>query len=295
MKVFEIKRFAVHDGPGIRTTIFFKGCPLSCIWCHNPEGISGKTEIALLENKCVSCGECFEQCSNHFNNDNGKHEINRENCTLCLKCINSCLTGALLLYGREYLAEELFKIVKQDIDFYNESSGGVTCSGGEPLMHADFIASFFELCKIEKINTAIDTSGYALWNNFEKLIPFTDLFLFDLKHMNPVEHKKLTGVDNTLILENLKLLSGSGANIEIRIPVIPGLNDNEENLKQTSHFLKNVKVNRIVVLPYHPLSGSKYSSLGKTHNMPAATGKENLIAAEFGSYLQSEGLPCVVG
>ena len=275
-KLFEIKRFAVHDGPGIRTIFFFKGCPLRCLWCHNPEGIDYGPEIALLERKCAGCGECTAACSLglHIFKDN-KHNINRKNCISCFNCVNACMPEALMLYGREYTADELMQIVNEDIDFYRQSGGGVTCSGGEPLMQADFLAVFLSMCKKAGLHTAIDTSGCAGWSEFMKILPFTDLFLYDIKHMDPVQHKKHTGVDNGLILENLRKLSDSGKAIEIRIPVIPVYNDDAGNIQKTAEFLKEIKtITLIRPLPYHALSGSKYLSIGKTHTMPVTTGDE---------------------
>ena len=293
-RIFEIKRFAVHDGPGIRTTIFFKGCPLRCLWCHNPEGLDNKPEIALLERKCIGCGSCFEVCPNgvHERSANGEHLIHRSRCTGCNACIDACLPGALKWYGKEYTAEELFEIVLKDSGFYSESGGGVTCSGGEPLMQAEVVAELFKLCREAGIRTALDTSGCASWEAFEHVLPFVDLYLFDIKHMNSDEHRKLTRVDNRLILGNLNKLFEIGKEVEIRMPVIPGLNDSEENLVQTADFLAGAEtLKKICPLPYHALSGSKYASIGITHEMPKANGNELELANKVCSYFESRGLP----
>ncbi len=293
-RIFEVKRFAVHDGPGIRTTVFFKGCPLKCLWCHNPEGIAFKPEIALLEPKCVHCGACFSACPQglHSIGPNGEHVIDRDRCTGCFACVEACMPGALKRYGEEYTAESLLKLVEKDADFYQKSGGGVTCSGGEPLLQAEFVAAFFRLCKKAGFHTALDTSGYASWQAFEKVRPYTDLFLYDVKHMNPSEHKRLTGMDNRLILENLSKLFAVGAEVEIRMPVIPGLNDDDENLRQTADFLTDAKtLKQICPLPYHALSGSKYTSIGSTHEMPMATGDEHRIAHKVADYFAIRGLP----
>ena len=294
-RVFEIKRFAVHDGHGIRTTFFFKGCPLYCIWCHNPEGLSQEPEIALLERKCVKCSECVTSCMNglHIIDNDAVHLITREGCTFCLDCVNACMADALKLYGKEYTVNELCKIAASDIDFYNQSGGGITCSGGEPLMQADFLEDFLSLCKEKALHTAVDTSGHASWLDFEKILPFTDIFYYDIKHMEPARHKELTGMDNNLILENLQKLSETGAAVEVRIPVIPGLNDDEENIQQTADFLKSIKTLKIVrPLPYHALSMSKYTSIGKNHTMPAATGKEYEAARHVCDIISKNGLKC---
>ena len=293
-KIFEIKRFAVHDGPGIRTTVFFKGCPLKCIWCHNPEGLARETEIALLERKCAHCGECFLACPHglHKTGENGTHTINREDCTLCLACTKACMPQALKVYGIEYTAEDLLKLVYADLDFYKQSGGGITCSGGESLMQPDFLAAFLSLCKKAGLHTAVDTSGYAGWLSFEKILPFTDLFLYDIKHMDTEEHKKLTGVGNRLIHENLERLSECGAAVEIRIPVIPNLNDGEENILQAAKFLKGIKTIKLIrLLPYHALSGSKYASIGKEHRMPDPGMDVHASIRRYFDILENAGLP----
>jgi pyruvate formate lyase activating enzyme len=298
--IFEIKRFAVHDGPGIRTTFFFKGCPLKCEWCHNPEGISREKEIALLERKCAGCGECLRVCprglhridKNEARAKHALHSMDRKNCVLCLECVNACIPEALKLYGKEYTAEELFLAAAADADFFRQSGGGITCSGGEPLTQPEFLAAFLALCKKAGFHTAVDTSGHAAWSAFEKILNTTDLFLYDIKHMDPEEHKRLTGADNRHILENLRKLSGRGIPIEIRMPVIPLFNDGEKNIIRTAEFLKELKtITCVRPLPYHALSGSKYSSIGKDHRMPAATGGEYAAAEKVAEILRNEGLP----
>jgi len=293
-RIFEIKRFAVHDGPGIRTTVFLKGCPLSCLWCHNPEGISDEPEIAFHERKCMQCGDCFMTCpfGLHSIDENGTHTIKREACRLCRLCVDTCMPQALRCFGTEYSPEALFEIAVADIDFYKQSGGGVTCSGGEPLMQADFTAEFLSICKASEIHTAVDTSGCAPWQAFEKVLPVTDIFLYDLKHMDPVEHKKLTGADNRQLLENLRKLSEQGMPVEVRIPILPGLNSGEQNILQTAKFLKTIKsLTQIRVLPYHALSGSKYSAIGRPCHMPTATGRENIAVQQVVEAFGRENLP----
>jgi len=198
------------------------------------------------------------------------------------------MPGALKFYGAKYSIDELLKIVLQDIDFYNESGGGVTCSGGEPLSSPELLAEFLTACKREGLHTAVDTSGYAPWHCFEKILPFTDIFLYDIKHMNADEHKKLTSINNALILENLLMLSESGANIEIRLLIIPSLNDDDENISQTAGLLKKIKLSAVRLLPYHALAGSKYLSLGKANRLPLVSGDEHLIVKRVGDYLKDE-------
>ena len=293
-RIFEIKRFAVHDGPGIRTTFFFKGCPLNCIWCHNPEGLDYEPELAFLERKCVGCGDCFAACPEglHTVSEDGAHVIDRENCTLCGRCVEACMPRALKLYGELYTPAELFELALLDRDFYAQSGGGVTCSGGEALVQSEFVSQFLSLCKNAVINTAVDTSGYAPWLCFEKVLPFTDLFLYDLKHIDSEKHKALTGSDNGLILDNLCELSKRGVPVEIRMPVIPGHNDSEHDIARTVEFLRSIRSLILIrPLPYHALSGSKYASIGKVSGIPAATGEENEAAMRVSSLLEDAGLP----
>jgi len=203
------------------------------------------------------------------------------------------MMDALKLYGKEYSVDELYIIAAADIDFYKQSGGGITCSGGEPLIQADFLADFLSLCKENGLHTAVDTSGYANWSEFEKILKFTDIFYYDIKHMDPDRHKELTGLDNRLILENLQKLSNTRAEIEVRIPVLPGLNDDEENIIKTADFLRSIRtLKNVRPLPYHALSKSKYSSIGKTSNMPATTGIEYKAVQHVCDIINKKGLPC---
>ena len=292
-KIFDIKRFAVHDGPGIRTTVFFKGCPLSCLWCHNPEGISGKTQIAWLKQYCTGCGVCQKSCERKlYCADSIIKKIKIEECIYCEKCVNACLNGALKLYGRDYNVNELLKIVLEDRAFYTNSGGGITCSGGEPLSQAEFLIPFLYECKKAGIHTAVDTSGYSSWENMEAASKYTDIFLYDLKQMDSQKHFEYCSVGNKEILENLVKLSDSGARIEVRIPVIPDFNDDEENLKSLSSFLKKIAgLVFVAPLPYHSLSGTKYESLGMENKMPFENGTERERMEYFREYLKNEGLP----
>ena len=245
-KIFEIKRFAVHDGDGIRTTAFFKGCPLRCVWCHNPEGLSPKTEEAFYRHKCIGCGECRR---NGFTSAD-------------------CLGEARVTYGREVTVDELFDRLTEDRAFYESSGGGVTLSGGECLMQADFCRELLKRLKGEGIHTAVDTSGYAPRASLDKVIPYTDVFLYDLKAYAPTTHKKCTGVSNEIILENLRYLDSLGKKIEIRIPYVPEYNDGEmEKMAEFIATLKNVQ--KIRILPYHNHAATKYSALSLESTLPA--------------------------
>ncbi len=266
--IFEIKHFAVHDGPGIRTTVFFKGCPLSCIWCHNPEGISFKSELASFEHKCIGCGVCTYTCQNgaHSLNEKG-HFLDRTKCTACGDCVNVCRGDVLKLYGKSVTVAEIVSEVLQDKDFYENSGGGVTLSGGECLMQADFCAELLKELKKEGIHTAVDTSGYVKREEIDKVMPYTDLFLYDIKAIDESVHIKCTGKSNKLILENLEYIDSLGKSIEIRYPYVPFFNSGEKG--KIAEFVSSLKnVTEVKVLPYHNYAGSKYSALGMDCTLP---------------------------
>ena len=263
--IFDIKRFAVHDGDGIRTTVFFKGCSLKCVWCHNPEGISFKPQIAFYQNKCVNCGRCFGVCDCHKIAD-GIHTLDFDRCIGCGKCADYCLNDALKLYGKEYTVDELLPILLQDKEYY-ENGGGITLSGGECLCQAEFCKALLIECKKQGLNTAVDTCGNVPWANIESVIPYTDTFLFDVKAIDEDTHIKCTGVSNKLILSNLKKLDEQGAKIEIRIPYVPKFNaDDIKNIAEFVNNLKNVK--KVRVLPYHNYAVGKYMALNMSDTLP---------------------------
>lgn len=266
-KICDIKRFAVHDGDGIRTTVFFKGCPLKCIWCHNPESISSSPEIAYFEGKCINCGECVKVCPNFAHRIvDGKHIFDRELCAGCGECERVCLGSAITFYGKEYTVDELLPLLLEDRDFY-ENGGGVTLSGGECLVQADFSVELLKRLKEENINTAVDTSGFTTKAVLDKVIPYTDTFLYDIKAIDEEVHKKCTGQSNKVILENIKYLDSKGKAIEVRYPFVPNYNDTEA--EKIADFLKDIKnLKKVKVLPYHNYAGSKYKSLGKENTLP---------------------------
>ena len=274
--IFEIKWFAVHDGPGIRTTVFLKGCPLKCKWCHNPEGITPKKQLSYLPHKCVKCGACAKMCGVH-SIDGGVHTLERDKCKCCGKCTEVCFSEALKIYGTEVSAEKVAQIVLEDIAFYKNSGGGITVSGGEPLLQAEFVRELFTIVKTHGIHTAVDTCGAVSWEKFVTVLGVTDLFLYDIKHTDPIRHKYGTGMDNALILENLNRISESGKPVEIRIPLIPGYNDDDENLLKTSEILKNIKtLTKFAVLPYHEYYEPKYEAIGSKFEMFETTPPDNL-------------------
>ena len=267
-RVIEIKRFAVHDGDGIRTTLFLKGCPLSCVWCHNPEGICAAPQLAYMRDKCIGCGLCVSACSvgAHSIKD-GVHSFDREKCIGCGKCENECLVGALKFYGREMSIDELVPLLTEDREFYENSGGGVTLSGGECLCHPDFCAELLKRLKEQGISTAVDTCGAVSRDAIDKVMPYTDVFLYDVKAIDPDVHKACTGLDNKRILENLKYIDDCGKRIEVRYPYVPGYNS--EEAEKIGEFLATLKnLTGVRVLPYHKYAGSKYSSLDMENRLP---------------------------
>lgn len=267
-KIFDIKRFAVHDGDGIRTTVFLKGCPLKCVWCHNPEGISFDTQLAYYENKCISCGECVSVCPTKAHNMiNGRHIFERNLCVACGRCESVCLEEALKIYGKEMTADDLLSVLLEDKDFYASSGGGVTLSGGECLMHPEFCCELLKKLKENGIHTAVDTCGFVSKEAISKVIPYTDIFLYDIKAIDEDVHIMCTGHKNKPILENLKYIDSCGKNIEIRIPYVPHYNDNQ--IEKIAVFLSEIKnITKIRLLPYHNYAGSKYNSLDMVNALP---------------------------
>lgn len=262
--IVDIKPFEIHDGDGIRTTVFFKGCPLQCQWCHNPETLTDEPQMSFDAEKCIACGFCSYVCKCHTI-ENGIHKFDRERCMACGRCVSVCPKNALRLYGKEYSADELVSILLEDREIFKASGGGVTLSGGEPLCQADFAAEVLKKLKAEGINTAIDTSCYVEKKDIDKVIDFTDTFLCDIKAYDEQLHIECTGNSNTKILENIKYIDSKNKNIEIRIPYIPGINDRQ--IKKIGEYIKELKnVSKVVVLPYHDLAKKKYECLGYTYS-----------------------------
>jgi pyruvate formate lyase activating enzyme len=249
--IFEIEEFAVHDGPVIRKTVFFKGCPLRCNWCHNPEGISFKRELMVSYGACINCGRCSDVCK-------------RKECSACGKCIGVCPIHLRKICGIEYEAKDLARELLKGKEILEKSNGGITLSGGEPMAQPEFLLEL--VACLEPVHIAIETSGYAPKETFRKIVESVDLILMDIKHTDPVVHKAVTGVDNELILTNLRYLCSTAKEFYIRIPLIPGINDNEGNMEKTAELLKDAKgLVRVELLPYHKTAGAKYTMLGKEY------------------------------
>lgn len=268
--IYNIQQFSLQDGPGIRTTVFLKGCPLSCDWCSNPESQNAAREIIYRESLCAGCRKCIEACEIEaikFLENEIKIRIDRDKCNLCMKCIEACVRGALNSCGEIMSLETVFEKVMKDFDFYSVSKGGVTASGGEPLSQADFVFELFKKCKEKGIHTTLDTSGYGNASALEKLLSVTDLILFDIKIMNAQKHREFTGVINDLILENLKLAVENNQKIIIRIPLIPGITDPEENIVDIARFVSKLGKVPVNILPYHELGVNKYKMLDRQYQL----------------------------
>lgn len=254
-KIFDIQRNSFVDGPGIRTTVFLKGCNLNCKWCHNPESQSPKTQLLFYQSKCVSCGRCKVVCP---------HAL--KTCELCGRCAVQCPTGAREICGKEYTVEKVFREVAKDRIFYQTSGGGVTFSGGECMLQIEFLCEVLKKCREQGIHTAVDTAGKVPWEYFEKIMPVTDLFLYDIKCFSDNLHREGTGSSNEMILQNLQKLSEQfSGDVIIRVPVIGGFNDREEELKQIATFVKRFGYKKTELLPYHEMGNYKYEALGRQY------------------------------
>lgn len=295
----EIERFAINDGPGIRTLIFFKGCPLRCKWCSNPETQNPLPEIYYFEDKCIFCQSCIAACPNNaIKADYLRNKVitNRRICTGCGNCAAVCHAQARRLVGIEKNVKEIMKEVKKDEPFYILSGGGVTLSGGEVFFQPDFALEILKACKKEEIDTAIETSGFASWKTMERLLPYIDHVLIDIKHMNSSLHKYWTGVSNELILENIKRIDAQKKDYIIRIPLIPGVNDGEENIKELKNFIRELQnIKEIHVLPYHTLGRGKYRYLEREYELEHLKKYTKEEIKKIVSKLEIEGVKIVTG
>jgi pyruvate formate lyase activating enzyme len=263
--VFDIKRYAIHDGPGIRTTVFLKGCLLNCPWCHNPEGKAREQEFMWYEEKCIGCRDCQDACTKEaisFSDDS--LHLDQRKCDLCEVCVEVCHSQALKLVGKRMTVAQVMKQVEKDMAFYDESGGGVSISGGEPLIQPEFLSSLLKACKELGIHTAVDTCGYVKSDVLLKISEHVDLFLYDLKVIDDEKHTRFTGFSNELILKNLRELSNAGQKMIMRFPLIPGVNDDEEDIQQLGEFISSLKgVKELSILPYHKAGVEKSRRLKK--------------------------------
>ncbi len=264
--IFDIKRYAINDGPGIRVVIFFKGCNLHCAWCHNPESILAKTEKMFAPAKCIKCGTCVATCpENAITLHSFGISTDPERCTMCGRCAETCPTKAIEMSGKQMSAAEIMQVIEKERVFFDQSGGGVTFSGGEPLVQSKMLIELLDECGKRGIHRAVDTAGYASTATLMEVAQRTELFLYDLKIIDPFKHEQWTGVRNEKILSNLEALAEKGAKILIRIPLIGGINDSEQNIRQTAGFIAGLagEKKEVHLLPYHPAAQNKYQKLGK--------------------------------
>jgi len=296
--VTNIQGYSIHDGPGIRTVVFLKGCSLECQWCSNPECISPHPEVGFFKALCTSCGKCAEVCPDGaLVYEAGKlPRIDRERCSGCGECSSVCYYKALVLYGKQMNADEVFDAVKRDKMFYDASSGGVTVSGGEALLQPQFVCDLFEKCRRVGIHTCMETSGYAAESALRQVLPYTDYVLYDLKLLNSDRHRQYIGKPNSLILSNAKIVAASGIETLFRMPLIPGINDDLQNIKETAEFLHGLGNNalRIELMPYHRLGKGKYESLDKEYRLSELLSPEpghtELVKRKF----EDSGIICLI-
>lgn len=275
--ISNIQKFSVDDGPGIRTTVFFKGCNLKCAWCHNPECITFRPSLQFTQASCTVCGKCESLCSEgvHMITETGEHTVDFDKCTACGKCVAGCFARALSINGKNYTPEDLLTEIRKDRAFYKTSGGGVTFSGGEPMLHLAYLIEILKLCKQEGFHTAVDTAGSVPFEKFEKVLPYVDIFLLDIKAFSPDIHLEATAFSNDIIKENLKNLLEAGAKVVIRTPVIPEYNGNLTELDKIAEFLASSgKIEQIQLLPYHSYGAGKYTTMGmkntiKDHTPPS--------------------------
>lgn len=294
--VFDIKGFAVHDGPGIRTTVFLKGCPLRCAWCHNPESQSDKPVLAQFPRNCIGCGKCLACCPNGaVSLGETQVTIDRDLCRGCGTCAQTCYAEALVLRGKVMTVEEVMTEVRKDKPFYDNSGGGMTISGGEPLHQPAFTLALLKAAKAEGFHTCLDTSGYASWAVLEEMLPYVDMVLYDLKGVSPALHRAHTGRPNSLIMQNLQALTNDGVVVKVRMPMIPGYNDNEAAVLDVAAFIAGLKhVPPVEMLPYHRLGESKYEALGIENGLHLDPPERAAIEA-LAELLREAGVECQVG
>jgi pyruvate formate lyase activating enzyme len=295
--VFDIQKFAVHDGGGIRTLVFLKGCPLKCLWCSNPESLVPRPEVIFIPNNCISCGACRDVCSSGaLRTGDAGTRVERERCTLCGRCARQCYAGAINIIGRYLTLGDLLAIVERDRKFYDQSNGGVTFSGGEPTAQAQFLTAALAELQKRGIHTAIETSSFLPWEPFQPILRHVDLVLTDVKHMDDGEHRRLTGVSNAMILANLRGVAKSGVPLRVRLPLIPGCNDSPENLTRTAEFVGELETLRSLdILPYHRLGEGKWRQLGIDYALHGRAPHEQADVERVAGFFRERGIPTGIG
>lgn len=293
--VFDIQRFSIHDGPGIRTIIFLKGCPLRCRWCSNPESQKMKPELMYRSDQCIRCGSCFKVCKVGAINLDKEYIVDRDKCTSCGECVLVCPSSALLMKGKTMTVEEVIKEARKDSIQYYRSDGGITLSGGEALVQGEFAKELFKACKAQGWHTAIETEGYANEEVIRDVMPYVDLVMLDIKSVNPKKHVEFTGVDNETILKNAKIIQEI-TNTVIRIPVIPEFNASREEITDIIKFVKTLpNVKKVHLLPYHRYGENKYKLLNREYEMKDTKELSDDYKNELKQIVESYGLECQIG
>jgi len=295
--VFDIRRYAIHDGPGIRTTVFFKGCPLRCWWCHNPEGQNIEPELVYRESRCIGCGECSRSCQPEAILPVAQSiSVNRDKCVLCGNCCRVCPSDALSIAGKQMTVQEILEEIEKDRAFYEESGGGVTFSGGEPLLQPDFLNALLNECKKRDAHTIVDTCGFAQYEIIDRIRDKVDLFLYDIKTMDNHKHRKYIGASNERILGNLKKLAEGGSSVVISFPIIPGINDDDENVTRTAEFVSSLpNIQQVNLLPYHRAGIEKYRNLGKPYKLGRIQPPSNQRIKSVKEKVETFGLKVGIG
>lgn len=291
--ITNVQRFSLDDGPGIRTTVFFKGCTLQCRWCHNPECITAAPELLYFRDKCISCGACAAKCPHGAHRmENGVHVYDRSKCVQCYACVLVCPKQALLDAGRPWDLDTLLQLLLRDRDFYETSGGGITVSGGEPLLWPDYIAALFRALKQEGIHTAVETAGNVPFSAYETVLPYTDLFLHDVKLIDAEQHRLQTGAANHRILSNLDSLFAAGRQVLVRIPVIPGANDDQ--LEKIADHLAGKPILGVELLPYHDMGRAKHEALDGTYPLQTGIFADQARMEAAVAYFRSKGLTAII-
>lgn len=296
--IWDIRKYSLHDGPGIRTTVFFKGCPLKCLWCCNPESHASGAEVVWIRERCLACDLCLESCARYAISvdPSGRRVVDPASCDLCGVCAHQCPGEAMTIVGRQMTVDEVLAEVARDAIFYSRSGGGLTLSGGEPLAQPEFAAELLARYKrSEGGHTAVETCGQADWDEIRRLLPYVDLFLYDIKHMDALEHRRYTGAGNLRILENASRIATSGRRLVIRFPLIPGCNDGEDNVRRTAALARSLGVERVDLLPYHRLGEPKYTRLDRRYVLAGTNAPSEDRVAAARRIIDSYGLAVRVG